>query len=191
MAVASAALDADQAACDSGIVTKSYGALNVCEAPGTRTALTLVARSPALSERRSVGGRLRLDFDVLVMAIHLMPLTIYGFRDRPHDFAATKIGASLDECSYILDFTRPLKMTRWFGVVNQWLGWPIAMLVPVVHIGEEVGAYVISVRRGQPYFVDLLRLWREHEGKARGMRSGPVDGVRRAGEFAMHFPEDS
>ena len=44
-----------------------------------------------------------------------MALIPYGFSDRPDDFAATKVGAALGECDFLLDFTRPLETIHWFG----------------------------------------------------------------------------
>ena len=44
-----------------------------------------------------------------------MALILYGFSDRPDDFAATKVGAALGECDFLLDFTRPLETIHWFG----------------------------------------------------------------------------
>jgi hypothetical protein len=84
-----------------------------------------------------------------------MALTLYGFRDHPNDFAATKIRAPLEDCVFFLDFSRDLEKRRWFGTVNRWLGPTIGLLVPVAHQSEERGGYVIGVYRGEPYFVDL------------------------------------
>jgi hypothetical protein len=120
-----------------------------------------------------------------------MALTLYGFRDRPHDYAATKVGATLDECAFLLDFSRPLERIRWLGVNNRWLGVTVGLLVPVVHHGQDKGEFVIGLHRGQPYFADIPNLWREHRGARRTIRSEPVDGLQLIAEFARHFPEDS
>jgi hypothetical protein len=119
-----------------------------------------------------------------------MALTLFGFHNRPHDFAATKVGATLEECVFLLDFARPLERTRWFGVTNRWFGVTVGMLVPVVHQGQKKGEFVIGLHRGQPYFSDMPRLWREHHGTARSIRSAPVDELDIIADFAKHFPED-
>src|SRR5512138_322331 len=100
-----------------------------------------------------------------------MALTIYGFHDRPHDFAVTKVDASVQKCAFLLDFSRPLERVRWFGVTNRWLGITVGLLIPIVHEGQEKGEYVISLERGQPYFADIQRFWREHYGATRSIRS--------------------
>lgn len=119
-----------------------------------------------------------------------MTLTLFGFHDRPHDFAATKTGAALEDCTFLLDFARPLERMRWLGITNRWLGVTVGLLVPVVHQGEGKGGYVISVRRGQPDFTDIPKLWREHSGTTRTIRSEPVDGLEIVADFGRHFPED-
>jgi len=119
-----------------------------------------------------------------------MSLTLFAFHDRPHDFAVTKAGAALEDCAFLLDFTRPLERIRWLGITNRWLGIAVGLLVPVVHQGQDKGEFVISVRRGQPYFEDILKLWREHSGARRTIRSEPVDGLDIVADFGRHFPQD-
>jgi hypothetical protein len=120
-----------------------------------------------------------------------MALTLFGFHDRPDDFAVTKAGLPLEECVFLLDFSRPLERLRWLGVANRWLGFTLGLLVPVVHESEEKGGYIISVQRGQPYFADIPKLWRKHRGTRRTLRSQPVGGLDIIAAFARHFPEDS
>src|SRR5215467_4491273 len=100
-------------------------------------------------------------------------LTLFGFCDRPHDFAATKVGANLEECVFLLDFARPLERIRWLGVTNRWLGVTVALLVPVVHQGQGKSEFVIRVHRGQPYFSGIPKLWRYHSGATRKIRWKP------------------
>ena len=120
-----------------------------------------------------------------------MPLQLFGFRDRPHDFAATKAALPLDECAFLLDFTRPLERVRWLGVVNGWIGPVVALNVPVVHESEETGTYLIHVRRGEPYFADLPALWQKHAGTRRTIKAEPIGGIALVADFARHFPADS
>jgi len=119
-----------------------------------------------------------------------MALTIYGLHAYPNDFAVTKVGASLEDCVFLLDFSRPLERLRWFGTVNKIIGPTIALLVPVVHHAEQMGGYVISVRRSEPYFVDIPKLWKKHFGSKRGLVSSPAGGIQIAADFGRHFPEN-
>lgn len=47
-----------------------------------------------------------------------------------------------------------------------------------------------GVRRGQPYFEDIPKLWREYSGTRRHIRSVAVDGLEVVADFGRHFPED-
>src|SRR4051812_27348929 len=120
-----------------------------------------------------------------------MPLTIYAFKGRPHDFAVTKSGCSLDECCFYLDFQRPLERLRWLGFSNKWIGFTTGLFVPVAHISERTGGFVISVRAGEPYFVDLPKLWKQHNGSMRTMVVERASGLEIVGQFGSHFAEDA
>lgn len=119
-----------------------------------------------------------------------MSLTIYGFHDYPHDFAVTKIDATLEQCTFLLDFTRPLKKQRQLFGYKTWVGVTIGLLVPVIHLGEEKGGYIIGINRGEPYFVDLSKFWKQHSGTRRSLSSPRVDKVTIITDFATHFPND-
>ena len=119
-----------------------------------------------------------------------MALTLFGFNDRLEDFAVTKAGLPLEECAFLLDFSRPLEKLRWFGVRNRWVGFTLGLLVPVVHQSEEKGRYIVGVQRGQQYFADIPKLWRKHRGAQRTITSQPINGLEIIAAFARHFPED-
>jgi hypothetical protein len=120
-----------------------------------------------------------------------MALTLFMFPDHPHDYALTKVDAPLSDCVFFLDFSRPLEKRRWFGVLNRWIGPTVGLLVPVIHESEqEAAGFVVSVSRGEPYFVDLPKLWRRHKGSHRMLTSPNVDGLRIAADFGRHFPQD-
>jgi hypothetical protein len=121
-----------------------------------------------------------------------MALTLYGFHDRPHDFAVTKTGAALEDCAFILDFSRPLQRLRSLGVggFNKWIGITAGFGVPVVHQAEQSGGYVIGVGRGEPYFADIPKLWKKHYRSTRTIVAPPIGGLGIIADFATHFPDD-
>jgi hypothetical protein len=130
------------------------------------------------------------DSAIFDVRAHKEGLTLFGFCERPHDFAVTKVEATMEECMFLLDFARPLERIRWLGVTNRWLGVTVVLLVPVVHQGQGKSDFVISVHRGQPYFEVIPKLWRDHRGVARSIRSKPVDGIQIVADFGRHFPDD-
>ncbi len=119
-----------------------------------------------------------------------MPLQIFGFHEHPSDFAVTKLDVSLEECAFLLDFARPLVRIRWLGIINRWLGLTIALEVPIVHLGEKSGGYVIGVRRSDPYYPDIPKLWKKHAGSKRTISLPSVAGLEIVADFGMHFAED-
>lgn len=120
-----------------------------------------------------------------------MSLTIYGFHGAPHDFAVTKINAEIDNCVFFLDFARPLRRMRGVGLFSRWIGPTLVLHVPVVHKGEKDGGYIVGVRRGEPFFVDLPKLWRAHRRTTRRLVAAePVEKMQIIVDFATHFPDD-
>jgi len=119
-----------------------------------------------------------------------MALQLFGFHEHPNDYAVTKIDVPLNECKFLLDFARPLRRIRWFGVFNSWVGPTLAWEVPVVHLTEQSGAFVIGVRRSDPYFFDLPRLWKEHSSAKRSLSLPPVGVLQIAADFGRHFADD-
>ncbi len=119
-----------------------------------------------------------------------MALTLYGFHDYPTAFAVTKIDAPLEDCTFLLDFQRPLRKVRSFGRPNFWIGRVIALAVPVVHVGEDVGGYIIIVNRDDGYFDNILALWKQHRGTPRVLRTKTDGGIQIAADFGTHFPQD-
>jgi hypothetical protein len=119
-----------------------------------------------------------------------MALTRYGFHDRPHDFAVTKVGAPLAECEFVLDFSRRITRMRQILGRQVWFGITVGLFVPVVHQGEQKGGYCIGVKRDAPYFTDLPKLWKKHYGSRRSIISDPAGGLKIIADFGKHFPED-
>ena len=145
---------------------------------------------PGQSHARLYMQFLARDSAIFDVTAHEEVLTLIGFRERPHDFAATKVAATIEECAFLLDFARPLERIRWLGVTNRWLGVTVILLVPVVHQGQRKSDFVISIHRGQPYFEVIPKLWRDHRGVVRSIRSQPTDEVQIVPDFGRHFPDD-
>lgn len=120
-----------------------------------------------------------------------MPLTLFGFLDRPHDVGVSKTCDAPGECVFLLDFSRPVEKIRWLGIRNRVFGPTVTLLVPVVHVGEKAGAFVFGVSRGEPYFEDIPNLWRKHQSCPRVPPGEALDGLQIVADFGRHFPEDS
>jgi hypothetical protein len=129
---------------------------------------------------------------VIDQGLYDMALQLFAFPGFPHDIAVTKNDdVSAQVCPFFLDFNRPLRKVRKFGVVNDWIGRTVLLGVPVVHQGERAGGFVISVPRGDPYFDALQTLWKQHAGTTRGMMTSPAGGLDIIADFARNFEEDS
>lgn len=119
-----------------------------------------------------------------------MALTIYAFHNHPTAFAVTKVDAPIEECPFFLDFTKPLKKYRWLGVHNSWVGFVVALGVPIFHIGHDGGGYQIGVHRGDSYFKDIISLWKKNYPISRSPLSQEADGIDVIADFGRHFPEN-
>jgi hypothetical protein len=118
-----------------------------------------------------------------------MSLTLIAFDDQPNRFAATKVGNTVQDGQFFLDFTRKLEVIRWFGIRNRYIGFATGLFVPVVHVAEKSGGYVIAVSVGESYFQDIRRLWKTHFPSIPAIVSQEADGLKIASDFATQFPE--
>ena len=119
-----------------------------------------------------------------------MPIQLFQFNAFPDEIAVTKtefVSAGV----FFLDFTRPLKPIRWLGTINTRFGFTVGLFVPVVHEGEHRGGYVVGIDRRDPYFRDVLALWRTRYPSARGAPHTKADGLKIISDFAVQFPEGS
>lgn len=119
-----------------------------------------------------------------------MPLTLIAFDNPPSRFAVTKVGVTVPDGRFFLDFTRKLEVIRWFGIRNQYIGPAGDLLVPVIHEAEKLGGYVIGVNVGDPYFQDLRKLWEARFPSSPVTVPQEVDGLKIIADFATQFPED-
>lgn len=51
-----------------------------------------------------------------------------------------------------------VQKVRWHFGGNKWIGFAVGLLVPIVHLSERKGGFVIGVSRGEPYFTDIPKL---------------------------------
>src|SRR3989344_2491034 len=120
-----------------------------------------------------------------------MPVPLSELGSHPNQIAVSKIDSFVVEGTFFLDFSRPIKIRRWFGVPNRWFGFTVGLLVPVIHQGEEQGGYVIGVDRCDPRFADLRSLWKAHYPSKRTPPTTVADGINIIADFATQFPNDS
>lgn len=120
------------------------------------------------------------------MALQLIRLDAY-----PNRIAATKADGVVPGGAFFLDFNRPLKRLRWLGIQNSLVGPTVGLLVPVVHVGERAGGYIIGVQRGQPYFDDIQALWSARYPEPQQPPPAEADNLEIVSHFATQFPEDS
>ncbi|BAN34286.1 hypothetical protein SCD_n00437 [Sulfuricella denitrificans skB26] len=119
-----------------------------------------------------------------------MPLTLIAFDNSSSRFAVTKVGATVPDGRFFLDFTRKLEVIRWFGIRNRYIGPAVDLLVPVIHEAEKLGGYVIGVNVGDPYFQDLRKLWEARFPSSLATVPQEADGLKIIADFATQFPED-
>jgi hypothetical protein len=109
---------------------------------------------------------------------------------HPDRIAVSKTGSFIDGGAFFLDFARPLEIHRRFGRIDRHVGLIVALLVPVVHEGEEHGRYVIGVHRSDPRFEDLCALWSAHYPAQELPPERKTDVFTRLIHFAAQFPND-
>ncbi|TXC62073.1 hypothetical protein FSC37_23135 [Piscinibacter aquaticus] len=120
-----------------------------------------------------------------------MALLLLQLGAHPDEIAATQRGDCIDGGAFFLDFSRPLEKLRWFGAWNRRLGFTMSLIVPVIHQAESAGLRTIAVDRGDSYFAELQRLWRQRFPVARPAPVSQASGAQIAADFAAQFPHDA
>ena len=92
---------------------------------------------------------------------------------------------------FFLDFSRPLKRYRWFGVPNEFFGFTIGLFVPVVHQGQANGVLSVAISRTDPYFKNIADLWRSRYPQERLPPAEIAGGIQIVADFATQFPSSS
>jgi hypothetical protein len=115
-----------------------------------------------------------------------MGVTLFKFHDIPNEIAVSKIGRfEKDGTTFFLDFSRPVEVvSRRFALFAD------GIAVPVVHIGQSKGEFVIGVHRSDPYFNDLRQLWKRNYPRKWPAPATDSAGSEVAASFGMHFPDD-
>ena len=120
-----------------------------------------------------------------------MALQLVRLDAQPREIAVTKVGTIVDGGAFFLDFSRPLERLRWFGVQNSFIGPTVGLLIPVVHERERTGGFLVSAQRADPYFTDILALWKARFPRQRLPPTQVADSLKIVADFATQFPEDS
>lgn len=120
-----------------------------------------------------------------------MPTQLAQFNRFPEDVAISETGSFVEDGVFFLDFSRPLQRLRWFGVTNEFFGFTVALFVPVVHQGEDSGGYVAGIHRSDPYFKNILDLWKQRYPSKRQPPPERADGLKIVADFATQFPSSS
>ncbi len=114
-----------------------------------------------------------------------MTLRLFQFDAHPNEVAVTKVDSFVTDGVFFLDFSRPLEVQRRrFGLAD-------ALFIPVVHLGEHKGGFVIGVHRSDPSFPQLRALWKERHPSQRSPPTTVADGLKIIADFATQFPDDS
>jgi len=120
-----------------------------------------------------------------------MPLLLLQLGAHPTEIAATKLESCIEDGAFFLDFSRPLGKLRWLGAWNARVGFTMSLLVPVIHQAEARSNRSIAVDRGDPYFRELQRLWKERFPSGRPAAVSSATKTEIANNFAAQFPNDS
>lgn len=120
-----------------------------------------------------------------------MALLLLQLGAHPDEIAATQVGACRDGGAFFLDFGRPLRKLRWCGFWNPLAGLTMSLSVPVVHEADREGRHVIAVDRGDPYFAELQRLWKERFPRQREAPPEQATPERIEADFRAQFPDDA
>ena len=118
-----------------------------------------------------------------------MAVRLFTHPDHPNRIGISEMDSFVTDGVFFLDFSRPLEPRRWFGVRNRYIGFLIALFVPIVHQGQYDGGYIVCVFSSEPYFRDIRALWKKRYPEKKIAPATPADGLKIIADFARQFPE--
>jgi len=119
-----------------------------------------------------------------------MKVRLFKLDSHPKQIAISKSELFVIDGSFFLDFSRPLKRLRWFGVLNRWFGHTASLLVPVIHQGQGNSELIIGIHRNDPHFSYVLALWETHYPSTVVPPTTMADGIKIVTDFAAQLPDN-
>lgn len=120
-----------------------------------------------------------------------MTLLLHRFNSNSDQIGVSKIDPPVAGGAFILDFSRPLKITRrLFGLQNSWVGAAVEMRVPIVHQDESKGNYETNMYSSDPRFGEVLTLWKARYPSAKAPPDIEAVAFKIVTDFATQFPDD-
>ena len=125
-----------------------------------------------------------------------MTIILFVLNKYPNRIAISKSVTDVSEyenkTAFFLDFSKPLKTIKWFGVTNDLFGFAVGLKVPVIHESEETASgFIVSAHISDPYFKTLRRLWKDNYPASNPPPIIQCDPLYLIAEFASQFAEDN
>jgi hypothetical protein len=119
-----------------------------------------------------------------------MNVRLFELVDHPGRVAISNTGSYIIGGAFFLDFSRGVKVRRWFGKPNWRFGITVGLMVPVIHESEQKGEFVVGIHRSEPCFVAVRTLWKTRYPSIATPPSTMADGLKIISDFANQFPND-
>lgn len=121
-----------------------------------------------------------------------MTVRLFELAEHPNRIAICKTDNYQTDGVFFLNFNKPLETIRWFGIYNKYIGYPMALFVPIIHQNQNDNddTFVVGLDRHDSSF-DLIRnLWKKHYKTSNPIYKNELAGLEIIADFATQFPND-
>lgn len=121
-----------------------------------------------------------------------MTIRLFELAEHPNRIAVSKTDNYQIGGVFFLNFNKPLETIRWFGTYNKFIGYPMALLVPIIHQNQNDNdeTFVVGLDRHDSTFNLIRSLWKANYKTANPIRINVNDGLQIIKDFASQFPND-
>ncbi len=121
-----------------------------------------------------------------------MAIRLFELPQHPQRIAVSKTDNYQQDGVFFLNFNKPLKIIRWFGVYNKFIGYPMVLFVPIIHQNQsdEDDTFIVSADRHDEAFNLVRSLWKTHYKTPNPSSKNEYDGLQVIADFGLQFPND-
>ncbi len=121
-----------------------------------------------------------------------MTVRLFEVASQPNRIAISKTDNYQTNGAFFLNFNKPLETIRWFGIYNKFIGYPMALVVPIIHQNQNDSdeTFVVGLDRHDLSFNLIRNLWKKHYKTSNPIYKDELSGLQIIADFATQFPND-
>jgi hypothetical protein len=122
-----------------------------------------------------------------------MTVRLFELAEHPNRIAISKTENYQLDGVYFLNFNKPLQTIRWFGVYNKFIGYAMALSIPIIHQNQsdnDEDTFSVGIDRHDSSFEVIRNLWKTYYKTPNPIPKNESDGLQIIVDFSSQFPNN-